>query len=269
MNSVHSPLTASLRLLLLAIWFLALAPILILCRLIGKGQWVMAVGQLIYRGMVRVMGLKIEIIGQPCCSHPVLYVANHCSYFDIVVLGAMLNASFVAKKEVGDWPVIGPMARYAGTVFVERRARQSKNQRDELSARLDESHHSLILFPEGTSSNGQRVLPFKSALFSVAEIGGALPVQPISLAYTRLDGMPLGRCWRSHFSWYGDMELASHLWIALGLGRATVTVIFHQPLMLEPGVSRKILATQCERAVRMGVSAANGGRTEALVASLS
>jgi len=152
------------------------------------------------------------------------------------------------------------MAQIAGTVFVERRARHSRTQRDEMTDLLGRDGNSLILFPEGTSSNGQGVLPFKSSLFSVAEGDlKSLPVQPVSVAYTRLDGMPLGRGWRSHYTWYGDMELADHLWMAIGLGRLTVTLVFHPPVTLEQWGSRKALAEHCEKAVRSGVIAANRG----------
>ena len=263
MKDVHSPLTASLRLAGVVLWILLLLPALLLFRLLGLPHAVILVGQVIYRGLVRIIGFRVETLGTICARRPVLYVANHCSYFDIIVLGSQLQASFIAKKEVASWPGVGPIARLAGTVFVERRARQSRTQRDEISARLERQRNSLILFPEGTSSNGQSVLPFKSALFSVAEAtGDNLPVQPISVAYTRLDGMPLGRFWRSHYAWYGDMDLASHLWLALGLGRATVTVVYHPPVTLQQWGSRKALAEYCEQQVRKGVIAANGGRSE-------
>jgi 1-acyl-sn-glycerol-3-phosphate acyltransferase len=261
-KEVHSPLTAALRLIGLVSWILLWTPALILFRSLGRGHAVIAVGKVIYRGLVRIVGIRIEIVGEPCPHRPVLFVANHCSYFDIVVLGARLDASFVAKQEVAGWPGIGPMARIAGTVFVERRARHSRTQRDAMSDLLGRGNNSLILFPEGTSSNGQSVLPFKSSLFSVVEGGlRTLPVQPVSVSYTRLDGLPLGRGWRSHYAWYGDMELASHLWMALGLGRVTVTLVFHPPVTLDAWGSRKALAEHCEKQVRRGVIAANCGRT--------
>lgn len=270
MKEIHSPLAAILRLTGLFAWVLLFTPALVGFRLAGRPNAVIDVGRLIYRGMLRIIGARVEFIGEPCATHPVLYVANHCSYFDIVVLGAKLHASFIAKKEVASWPGIGRMAQIAGTVFIERRARQSKNQKDELSDRLERQCNSLILFPEGTSSNGQSVLTFKSALFSVAEAGHrALPVQPVSVAYTKLDGMPLGRGWRSHYSWYGDMDLASHLWMALGIGRVTATVIFHPPVTLEQWGSRKALAEHCEKQVRDGVIAANGGRARDFAAALT
>ena len=235
-------------------------PIFVLFKTVGRKRTASYLVRVIYRGMVRITGFRIQVIGQADLRHPALYVANHSSYFDIMVLGSLLDANFVAKKEVASWPLIGFLARTAGTVFVERRARHSRTQRDEMKARLS-GKESLILFPEGTSSDGRSVLPFKSSLFSVAETAGiALPVQPISLAYTELDGLPMGRNWRSFFTWYGDMELAGHIWIALGIGRATATVVFHPPVTLERLHSRKALADHCFTAVRNGVTLANAGR---------
>ena len=261
MKDVHSPLTAALRLTGLITWILLVMPLYVAFKSAGRTGTAAWILRLIYRGLVRISGFRMRLVGEPCQQAPALYVANHCSYFDIMVLGSLLNAAFVAKKEVGTWPGIGFLASLAGTVFIERRARHSRTQRDEMKARLDGEAQSLILFPEGTSSDGKSVLPFKSALFSVAEAGGsALPVQPISLSYSGLDGLPMGRNWRIYYAWYGDMELADHIWMALGLGRATVTVVFHPPVSMASLPSRKALADHCFAAVRHGVALANGGR---------
>ena len=261
MKDVHSPLTAALRLIGLISWILLLMPLFVLFKRVGRHRTAAYVLRLIYRGLVWVSGFRVELVGEPCRTAPSLYVANHCSYFDIMVLGSLLDAAFVAKKEVGTWPGIGFLATLAGTVYVERRARHSRTQRDEMKAKLDGDAQSLILFPEGTSSDGRSVLPFKSALFSVAEAGGAaLPVQPISLSYNSLDGLPMGRNWRSYYAWYGDMELADHIWMALGIGRAKVTVVFHPPVTMEALPSRKALADHCFTAVRHGVALGNSGR---------
>ena len=267
MKDVHSPLTAALRLIGLISWVLLVMPLYVLFKSTGRHKTASSILRLIYSGLVRVSGFRVRLVGQPCRQGPVLYVANHCSYFDIMVLGSLLDAAFVAKKEVGTWPGIGFLANLAGTVFVERRARHSRTQRDEMKARLDGEEQSLILFPEGTSSDGKSVLPFKSALFSVAEAGGsALPVQPISLSYNGLDGLPMGRNWRSYYAWYGDMELADHIWMALGIGRATVTVVFHPPVSMASLPSRKALADHCYAVVRHGVTQANGGRAAEILA---
>jgi 1-acyl-sn-glycerol-3-phosphate acyltransferase len=217
------------------------------------------------------IGIDLLVRGQLCRDKPVLFVANHASYLDIIVIGALVKAAFVAKKEVGQWPGIGLMAKLGRTVFIERRPRRSKDQKDQMMGRLMAEGESLILFPEGTSNDGNRVLPFKSALLSVAEArlpdGRPLPVQPISVAYTRLGGLPMGRGWRPYFAWYGDMELASHLWTVLGLGRLTVEVTFHPAITLEQFGSRKALADHCYEVIRHGVAEANVGRGHVLPAA--
>ncbi len=137
MKDVHRPLTAALRLIGLITWMLLVMPFFALFKRIGWHRTASTLLRLIYAGLVRASGFRIKVIGEPCRSAPVLYVANHCSYFDIPVLGSLLDAAFVAKMEVGTWPGIGFLARLAGTVFVERRARHSRTQRDEMKARLD------------------------------------------------------------------------------------------------------------------------------------
>ena len=152
-------------------------------------------------------------------------------------------------------------------MFVERHRRHAGAQRNEMATRI-EAGDSLILFPEGTSNDGNRTLPFKSALFSAAEFerdGGPITVQPVSGAYTQLDGIPLGRLMRPFVAWYGDMELLSHLWVLIGLGRITVCVDFHEPVTIAEFASRKEMADYCQRVVANGVTSALYGRPQPLV----
>ena len=209
-----------------------------------------------------IMGLQVISHGKISTIQPTLFISNHCSYIDITVLASQIPASFVAKAEVADWPLFGVLAKLQRTVFVERRVSRAAFHRDEMRLRL-EQRENLIMFPEGTSSDGNRVLPFKSALFSVAQQeldGQELVVQPVSIAYTRLDGMPIGRMLKPYFAWYGDMEMAPHMWILFGLGICRVEVIFHAPVTLRQYQTRKGLADHCHAVVSEGVSAANSGR---------
>lgn len=217
---------------------------------------------LYHRLVCRILGIELEIHGTVSPSHPTLFVSNHVSYLDIEALSAAVPTCFVAKREVARWPLFGWLARLQRTVFVERRSNGVAQERDDLARRLDDGEN-VVLFAEGTSGDGNRLRPFKSALFSVAERsvhGRPLLVQPISVAYTRLDGMPIGRQWRPFFAWYGAMDLAPHLWHVLGLGRLTVTLVFHPPLTLAEAGSRKALAAQCQRVIAAGLEAANSGR---------
>ena len=218
--------------------------------------------RLYHRMVCRVLGIKLTTRGTVSTTHPTLFVSNHASYIDIEVLGALIAGSFVAKSEVKSWPVFGTLAQLQRTVFVDRRVRSSADQRDSLTGRL-QAGDSLILFPEGTSNDGNRLRPFKSALFSAAEIRVAdqpLTVQPVTIAYVRLNGEPIGRHMRPYFAWYGDMALADHLWQLVGLGQTEVVVEFHAPVTVEALGSRKRLAEHCERVIADALARANSGR---------
>lgn len=258
-----SPTTALCRLLAYAGFTLVLMPVQLLA-VIARWPLRKRLPRWYHRRSCRLLGIRIERRGEPSRSHPTLYVANHVSYLDIEVLGALLKASFVAKAEVASWPFFAWLAKLQETVFVERRGRHAARHRDEMARRL-EAGDDLVLFPEGTSGDGNAVLAFKSALFSVAERrphDRPLTVQPVSIAYTRLDGLPLGRYLRPFFAWYGDMQLGSHLWHAIGLGRVTVVVEFHEPVNLDQFGSRKALSDHCYDVVARGVAAALSGRPQ-------
>jgi 1-acyl-sn-glycerol-3-phosphate acyltransferase len=204
-------------------------------------------------------------VGQPL-QGGVLITANHTGWLDITILSAVKPVSFVSKSEVADWPLFGTLARLQRTIFIHRKRAQALEDRDTIRKRLEQGD-ALVLFPEGTSSDGNRVLPFRSALLSAAELPLAHnargtvhpPVQPVSVAYVGLHGIPMGRETRPLFAWYGDMELVPHLWEALKTGPIDVTVEFHKPLTIDEAGGRKALAAACEAAVRAGLVRALSG----------
>jgi len=198
------------------------------------------------------------MIGRPTTQRPVLFAANHISYTDITILGSLIAGSFIAKREVAHWPFFGWLAVLQRTVFVDRRIRSTATQRDAISQRFA-AGDALILFPEGTSGDGNRILPFKTALFGAAAPRGRMEpvaVQPVSLAYTRLNGIPIGRAYRAFFAWYGTMDLLTHLWGMIGLGTVDVVVHFHPPTSLTNCGSRKALAEYCFARVAGGMAGA-------------
>ena len=167
-----------------------------------------------HRAVCRILGIKLDIRGTPPAQGPVLIASNHVSWLDIVILSAVAPLSFVAKREVNGWPFFGSLARLQRTVFVDRDRRHATgNSRTEMRERL-KSGDILVLFPEGTSSDGHMVLPFKSAFFGAAEYESVL-VQPISLAYSGHRNLPMNR-----------KELASH---AEALVRKGVALALHDP----------------------------------------
>jgi 1-acyl-sn-glycerol-3-phosphate acyltransferase len=217
-----------------------------------------------HRLVCRILGIRVAAQGELAKNRPLLIVGNHTSYLDIEVLGSLIPGSFVAKAEIARWPFFGWLAKLQRSVFIERRSSKAREHKDEIEKRLLEGDV-LILFPEGTSNDGNRILPFRSTLFSVAERrveGEALVVQPVSLAYTRLDGMPMGRSFRPFFAWYGDMELPPHLWQMLGLGIVTAEVIFHEPVTIDRFGTRKALAEHCWRIVSEGLASLLTGRPQ-------
>lgn len=260
-----SPLVAALRLFAVVMWTVTIMPIYWPLSALER-RTAVPLALSFWAVICRLLGFQVVARGRMCMETPVLYVCNHASYLDIFVLGSLVPGFFVAKAEVAGWPVLGFLARIARTVFIERKGSRSAEQRDELGVRLDMGE-SLILFPEGTSNDGNRVLPFKSALFSIADRNaGQLIVQPVSIAYTRLDGLPMGRFLRPFYAWYGDMTLAPHLWAAVGLGRVRVEVEFHAPSTIAEAGTRKHLALHCHRVISQAVARANAGRTaEAVV----
>ncbi|KZD04206.1 acyl-phosphate glycerol 3-phosphate acyltransferase [Oceanibaculum pacificum] len=215
-----------------------------------------------HRLCLALMGFRVQVSGKRLAGPPVLYVSNHTSYLDVIVLGSLIPGSFVAKAEVKGWPLFGWLAQLQRTVFVIRRGTRAGDQRDSIAERLQKGGN-LVLFPEGTSNDGNRTLPFKSALFAAAETmvdGHKVMVQPVSISYARLNGIPIGRGLRPLFAWYGAMDLAPHLWRVLGLGTVAISVRFHEPVRLEDFPSRKEMAAHCHRLVALGVAAANAGR---------
>lgn len=217
---------------------------------------------LFHRTLLRMLGFRIRLHGDAASTVPVLFVANHASYLDIPVLSSILPASFVAKAEVASWPLIGFLAKMQNTVFIERRTTQAKKQSNILRTHL-ENKRSLIVFPEGTSSDGLKVLPFKSSLFSIVEeklLDNVLMVQPISIACTELDGLPMTRGWRPFYAWYGDMTLVPHLWNVFKLGQFTIDVIFHAPVQPQSFADRKELSVYCQQQVVHGIQQCLTGR---------
>ncbi len=264
-ESLGSPLRALSRISAYGVFTVALIPIQAVLVLMGwRAQVSLPVWY--HQRCCRLLGFRVVRRGKPVQDGPVLFVSNHCSYLDITVLGSLVPASFVAKAEVARWPLFGALAKLQRSVFVDRQSFRAAKQREEMSARL-EAGDSLILFPEGTSSDGNRVLPFKSGLFAVAQLepgGRPLTVQPVSIAYTMLDGLPMGRYLRPFFAWYGDMDMVSHLWQWAGLGRLTVVVRFHEPVTLAGFGSRKALSEHCYAVVSRGMSEALAGRRQTL-----
>jgi 1-acyl-sn-glycerol-3-phosphate acyltransferase len=214
-----------------------------------------------WASLCRLIGLRVRVIGtemrRGAAGRPVVFASNHSSWLDILVLGGSLEACFIAKEEVGRWPVIRTVARLGRTVFVSRRARSTGRERDAMRDRLDAGDN-LILFPEGTSNDGSRVLPFRSAFFSICEEresdAGRPMIQPVSVVYDQLGGLPIGRASRAIFAWYGDMELGSHFWRLAQHQGLRATIVLHAPIDPALYATRKALSQAVWETVASGAA---------------
>ena len=261
-----NPVVSVLRIIGLVIVTLGMIPVQsILIRTGGKAWLHFARGY--WRWIIRVTGIRIRVHGAIPDVGPTLVVANHTSYLDIFILGSLLLGSFVSKAEVGGWPGIGFITKLGRTVFIGRNRQGSDKERNVVRDRLEEGDI-LTLFPEGTSNDGNRVLPFKSTLFAVAEqpvlgsdgVTRPVNVQPVTVAYSGLDGLPMQRAFRPFYAWYGDMTLVDHLFAAMGLGNLTVDVVFHPVTSIEHFSNRKTLSSHCHRMIERGLTQALSGR---------
>jgi 1-acyl-sn-glycerol-3-phosphate acyltransferase len=206
-------------------------------------------------GCLRAIGLPLTVKGRPDGAAGAV-VSNHTGWLDILVLAAALPVTFVSKDAVAGWPVIGPLARWTGTLFIARDRRQAPQQAERLAERLRAGSR-MLFFPEGTSTDGRRVVRFHAPLFGgLLAAAGDTPfrVQPVSVV---LHG-PGGADPR-FYAWWGDTELAPHLLAVLARRRhGRVTVVLHPPVETVPGEDRKALAGRLETIVRAGVAAELG-----------
>ncbi len=217
--------------------------------------------QLFWARFAAFLGLEVRVVGElasKASERPIIFVSNHSSWVDVPVVGGVLPGAFVAKGDIAGWPVIRTIAKLGRTVFVSRQRGSTARELYAMQAVLDRGEN-LILFPEGTSSDGSRVLPFRSSFFALAE--GKFPndpnrplIQPVSVVYDRLNGLPAGRSSRAVFAWYGDMDIASHFWRMTQHLDMRVTVLLHTPLDPATFPDRKSLARAVWRTVAEGAS---------------
>lgn len=249
---------AAARLALFAGWFALCVPVQ-LAALAAGPRPAARFPTVFHRGVCRLFGIRLRTVGEPLREGAVLFVGNHASWLDIVVMAALVPVSFVAKQEIASWPFFGWLAKLQRSVFIDRRRSRAGAHGQALVARLA-AGDSIIVFPEGTSGDGNRVRRFRSSMFVLpeGEDGKDVRVQPFTICYSGLNGLPLARRNRPLLTWSGEAELLPHVWRALGFARIEVTVTFHPPCPV--GADRKALALDAERRVAAGLSRALSGR---------
>jgi 1-acyl-sn-glycerol-3-phosphate acyltransferase len=252
-----------LRLLLVLGWTLSAMPVqAVLLQIPGRAKERFALTY--WRGVRGILGLRITVQGELSTQRPVVFIANHCSWIDIVAFGSVLPGCFVAKAEIAGWPFINLVARLGRTVFVSRVKTSVDRERGDLAGRLAAGDN-IILFPEGTTSDGSRILRFQSSFLAIAEAPAKPFIQPVTLVYDRLNGLPVRRQDRTMISWYGGMDLASH-YPRIGRQRS-----LHATLILDPAIppgaygNRKALSAALEARLTANAAALRQGRAVAPV----
>jgi 1-acyl-sn-glycerol-3-phosphate acyltransferase len=254
------------RMVLFIAWAFSLALIFIVARALKLPKH-QALIPVFHAGCCRIFGMSVIYCGEINRTPPSLYVSNHLSYLDIFILGN-LPAYFIAKSEVGSWPVLGYFAKLQNTLFFERRSLRAKQQIAVMREHLA-SGKSLTLFPEGTSTGGDLVLPFKSSLFDAADLssieqqGSKVPrvaIQPVTIAFTRYDGELMDQTTRDYYAWYleGD-PFGSHFIKMAKTKKIEVKVMFHPVCYLDDFESRKQCADFCQQAVAEQLAEFNSG----------
>ncbi|TGD95634.1 lysophospholipid acyltransferase family protein [Methylobacterium nonmethylotrophicum] len=263
-------LVAGLRLLVYALTFALLAGPHWLALKLGRGSAAGRAPVWLHRVFLRLFKVRVTVRGVPPGEgEAALVLANHISWLDIPVLGAVRPLSFVAKSEIAGWPVIGTLARLQRTVFIDRaRKRHTAVVNTEMSRRLRDGEL-IVLFAEGTTGDGNRLLPFRTSLVGAARAaiteGGLdrVRLQPLCIAYIRRHGLPLTRAERPDIAWYGDMELAPSVMTFLERGPIDVVVTWGEPIVFAAGTDRKAATALAEASVRRALQEAVTGRPPA------
>ncbi|HWU62861.1 MAG TPA: lysophospholipid acyltransferase family protein [Ensifer sp.] len=205
-----------------------------------------------HRIACRMLGLKVHVNGAVAAGRPLMIASNHSSWLDILVLSAVADVVFIAKSEVRTWPIFNTLARLQATIFIEREdRRKTGDQVNEIGARLA-AGEIVVLFPEGTTSDGNRLLPVKTSLFGAASAAlpaapeGVVLIQPVAIAYTRAHGLPLGRFHRALAAWPGDTELMPHLSRVLRMGSLQAEVTFCDTIAFSASSNRKAVSRLVE-----------------------
>ncbi|MCM2291558.1 1-acyl-sn-glycerol-3-phosphate acyltransferase [Allorhizobium sp. BGMRC 0089] len=203
-----------------------------------------------------VIGVKVRVHGVPERRRPLMLAANHASWVDILALSSIADVAFIAKMEVAEWPIFGTLAKLQKSVFIRREdKRSSGEQASEIAGRMA-GGEIVVLFPEGTTSDGNRVLPIKSSLFGAAALAlpkspdGVVYIQPVAIAYTGFHGMPMGRYHRPILSWPGDVTLGPHLMGIMRTMALEIDICFGEPIEYRASTNRKQVALQVETEIR-------------------
>lgn len=213
----------------------------------------------------KFLGMNVTVIGTPSTNRATLVVSNHISWTDIIAVGSKADVTFVAKSEVKKWFFVGFMATLQRTLYVDRKKRSDAHRASREMGKRMASGGAVLLFAEGQSDIGTHVLPFRSALIGAAQHAmqdagaGEVMIQPLTIAYTKLQGLPVGRTDRSFIAWIKSKSIKQNLTEILTGGTRDVTLAFGTPQVLGAGSDRKLVAKEMETEVRRMLVALNRG----------
>lgn len=246
MSDKKNYLVGGIRIISIVGWIILMPLVFLLAKLLRLPNY-QKLPHTFHAGVCRILGIRVSCSGEMSVYRPTLYLSNHVSYIDIFVLGH-LPAYFIAKAEVASWPVLGKLAQFQNTLFIERKAGRAKQQLETLQQHLEQGN-SLTLFPEGTSTNGVEVKPFKPTLIESANLpsGKRVAIQPVTVAYTHYDHKLItSQTTRDHYAWYNNMPFLPHFLGLMPRKKVDAKVHFHPVCYLDEFATRKDCAHHCE-----------------------
>lgn len=254
---------AIIKFTIFALFCLVILPLQSLLLLVHSGKYARFFPYIWLRGLCLIFGIKVQVKGTPHTSTQTLYISNHLSYLDLGVIGSIVKASFVARSDAASWAFFGYLAKLNQTAYVARSRSAAKQDANAVNAVIA-SGRNLILFPEGTSTDGQDILPFKSSLFALA-LGDDKPdlhLQPLTVQVINADKRPvLTQEDRDIYAWHRDMDesigMFDHWWAFAKHRGAVVKLVFHPVVKAGDFTDRKVLAKTCQDAVSNGVAISN------------
>ncbi|MEN3929735.1 1-acyl-sn-glycerol-3-phosphate acyltransferase [Microvirga sp. W0021] len=257
-------LRGSLKLIAIFLVIIIAAPFQIICRFF-KLKPASIIPTIVHRIARYILDIRIHTVGDAPGSTPTLIISNHVSWLDIVVISSLQPLSFIAKSEIANWPIFGFLAKMQNSIFIDRqRKRATAETNSEIADRLSNGD-AIVLFAEGTTGDGVRLLPFRSSLIGAAhaamlddtkkQTAPRVQIKPLAISYQKRNGLPLTRRDRPKIAWYGDMDLAPHLWAFLCEGSLDVTVFWGDAIPLGSDFDRKAITSDVERTIQQVLGA--------------
>ena len=205
-----------------------------------------------HKALLKILGVKVKLIGKKTSIRPLILAGNHTSYIDIIILGSIMPICFIAKKEIKSWFLFGFLAKMQNTIFIKRKNFKTLENIKNINKDLD-ARSAVVLFPEGTTNSGKKILNFKSSLFNLFEGNNTLRLQNFSLCYTHINSMPIDNRMRPSIAWYGEMSLVNHLKKLLNFSSIAAGLKFH-PIFNKNGKKRKILSEESRKQIIKGIN---------------